>query len=247
MPETQRRAILLREWQGLTYKEISTELGLTQGAVETLIFRARRALAQGLEQDADSWKRRLRRGADVGGVFACVKALLGGGGAAAVKITATALAVASVAAAAATTEGPKHDAYQLSLGKQPAPMTIHVTRAAAPRTEALTSTTPAHHTTTRTGKSASSGARSLPKPVSLPTSQATEATHAPASDASSAPTPTPEPGQTEPTPAPPAATIAAPPPAPPSDNGKGKKDERAPGKSGKPEKPEKPEKPGKDK
>ena len=145
MPETQRRAILLREWQGLTYKEISTELGLTQGAVETLIFRARRALAQGLEQDADTWKRRLRRGADVGGVFACVIALLGGGGAAAVKITATALAVASVAAAAATTEGPKHDAYQLSLGKQPAPMTIHVTRAAAPRTEALTSTTPAHH------------------------------------------------------------------------------------------------------
>jgi DNA-directed RNA polymerase specialized sigma subunit, sigma24 homolog len=59
MPETQRRAILLREWQGLTYKEISTELGLTQGAVETLIFRARRALAQGLEQDADTWKRRL--------------------------------------------------------------------------------------------------------------------------------------------------------------------------------------------
>jgi RNA polymerase sigma factor (sigma-70 family) len=64
MPENQRRAILLREWQGLTYREISTELGLTQGAVETLIFRARRALAQGLEQDADTWKRRLRRGAD---------------------------------------------------------------------------------------------------------------------------------------------------------------------------------------
>ena len=141
-------------------------------------------------------------------------ALLGGGGAAAVKITATALAVASVAAAAATTEGPKHDAYQLSLGKQPAPMTIHVTRAAAPRTEALTSTTLAHHTATRTGKSASSGARSLPKPVSLPPSQAAEATHAPASDTSSAPTPTPEPAQTEPTPAPPAATIAAPAPAP---------------------------------
>ena len=146
MPETQRRAILLREWQGLTYKEISTELGLTQGAVETLIFRARRALAQGLEQDADTWKRRLRRGADVGGVFACVKALLGGGGAAAVKITATALAVATTAVAAATTEGPKQDAYHLSLGKQPAPTTIHVTRAAAPRTAALTSTTLAHYT-----------------------------------------------------------------------------------------------------
>src|SRR5437762_12721547 len=44
MPENQRRAILLREWQGLTYREISDELGLSQAAVETLIFRARRAL-----------------------------------------------------------------------------------------------------------------------------------------------------------------------------------------------------------
>jgi RNA polymerase sigma factor (sigma-70 family) len=75
MPETQRRAILLREWQGLTYREISTELGLSQAAVETLIFRARRALAQGLEQDADTWKRRLRRGADAGGAVACITAL----------------------------------------------------------------------------------------------------------------------------------------------------------------------------
>ena len=229
MPEAQRRAILLREWQGLTYKEISTELGLTQGAVETLIFRARRALAQGLEQDADTWKRRLRRGADVGGVFACVKALLGGGGAAAVKITATALAVATTAVAAATTEGPKQDAYHLSLGKQPAPTTILVTRAAAPRSTALTSTTLAHYTAIRTGGFASSGARSLPKPVSLPTSQAAEATHAPAPDTSPAPTPTPtpEPAQTEPTPPPAAVTIAAPAPAP-SDNGKSKKDERTP-------------------
>jgi RNA polymerase sigma factor (sigma-70 family) len=67
MPENQRRAILLREWQGLMYREISNELGLSQAAVETLIFRARRALAQGLEQDADTWKKRLRRGADARG------------------------------------------------------------------------------------------------------------------------------------------------------------------------------------
>ena len=54
MPENQRRAILLREWQGLTYREISAELGLSQAAVETLIFRARRSLAQGLEQYDES-------------------------------------------------------------------------------------------------------------------------------------------------------------------------------------------------
>jgi RNA polymerase sigma-70 factor (ECF subfamily) len=48
MPEQQRRAILLREWQGLSYREIAEELELSQSAVETLIFRARRSLAQGL-------------------------------------------------------------------------------------------------------------------------------------------------------------------------------------------------------
>ncbi len=109
MPENQRRAILLREWQGLTYREISSELGLSQAAVETLIFRARRALAQGLEQDADTWKKRLRRGADVGGAIACVKTLLGGGGAAAIKLGATAAVVATAAVSAASAPlAPKH-------------------------------------------------------------------------------------------------------------------------------------------
>jgi hypothetical protein len=49
MPEQQRRAILLREWQGLSYREVASELGLTQSAVETLLFRARRSLAHALE------------------------------------------------------------------------------------------------------------------------------------------------------------------------------------------------------
>ena len=73
MPENQRRAILLREWQGFSYREISSELGVSQAAVETLIFRARRALAQGLEQDADTWERRLRPGAGAGGAVASIK------------------------------------------------------------------------------------------------------------------------------------------------------------------------------
>ena len=48
MPENQRRAILLREWQGLSYKEIAAEMRLSQAAVETLLFRARRSLAGAL-------------------------------------------------------------------------------------------------------------------------------------------------------------------------------------------------------
>jgi len=53
MPETQRRALLLREWQGLSYAEIGQTLGLSQSAVETLLFRARRSLANRLTTAAD--------------------------------------------------------------------------------------------------------------------------------------------------------------------------------------------------
>ena len=143
MPENQRRAILLREWQGLTYREISDELGLSQAAVETLIFRARRALAQGLEQDADTWKKRLRRGADAGGAIACAKTLLGGGGAAAIKISTTAAVVATAAVAAVSAPvAPKHVAAHHPLvakAKKPA--------AAVTRTSRTFASTPAVRST----------------------------------------------------------------------------------------------------
>ena len=101
MPEQQRRAILLREWQGLSYREIAEELEVTQSAVETLIFRARRSLAAGLEQP-DSVKtpkrksfRRALHAFDLGTVAAAFKALLAGS--AAVKATAAAVAVTAAA------------------------------------------------------------------------------------------------------------------------------------------------------
>src|SRR5213075_3173837 len=83
MPENQRRAILLREWQGLSYREIGEELGLSQAAVEMLIFRARRALAGALEQpdEARAKRRRVGRGITVGGLLSALKTLFGGGAA----------------------------------------------------------------------------------------------------------------------------------------------------------------------
>jgi RNA polymerase sigma factor (sigma-70 family) len=54
IPERQRRALLLREFQGLSYEEIAAELDVTVAAVETLIFRARRSVAEQLEQSATS-------------------------------------------------------------------------------------------------------------------------------------------------------------------------------------------------
>jgi RNA polymerase sigma factor (sigma-70 family) len=223
MPENQRRAILLREWQGLTYREISAELGLTQAAVETLIFRARRALAQGLEQDADTWKKRLRRGADVGGAIAFVKALLGGGGAAAVKVAATALAVAATTVAA-TTEVPRH-AHQPPAAK-PTPPATHVTHlnTATIASSAVTSTSPVGHVTST---------RTLPRPVALPASHPEDATAASTpAQISSAPESPPAPAPSHAAPAlPPAASSTAPTPAPADHghgNGKGKKADRTP-------------------
>jgi RNA polymerase sigma factor (sigma-70 family) len=100
MPETQRRAILLREWQGLSYREIGAELELSQGAVETLIFRARRSLAAGLQEPPERMKRRLLRGLDLGSLVAGLKALLVGGSAAAKVAAAVAVVSATTVVAA---------------------------------------------------------------------------------------------------------------------------------------------------
>jgi hypothetical protein len=45
LPERQRRALLLRDWRGLSYDEIATELDSSYQAVETLLFRARKSVA----------------------------------------------------------------------------------------------------------------------------------------------------------------------------------------------------------
>jgi hypothetical protein len=90
MPENQRRAILLREWQGLSYREIADELELSQAAVETLIFRARRTLAARLEGAEPAPRRRLARAFDASSALAALKTFLGG---AAAKLAATAAAL----------------------------------------------------------------------------------------------------------------------------------------------------------
>jgi RNA polymerase sigma-70 factor (ECF subfamily) len=51
MPVNLRQAILLREWQGLSYAEIAVAMDTTVSAVETLIFRARKHLAGALEPE----------------------------------------------------------------------------------------------------------------------------------------------------------------------------------------------------
>ena len=49
IPPTQRQALVLRELEGRSYAEIGELLGVSQSALEALIFRARRSLAEELE------------------------------------------------------------------------------------------------------------------------------------------------------------------------------------------------------
>ena len=49
IPDLQREALVLRELEGRSYKEIASILGSSVTALETLIFRARRSLAEELE------------------------------------------------------------------------------------------------------------------------------------------------------------------------------------------------------
>lgn len=90
MPENQRRALLLREWRGLSYGEIAADLETSRSAVEALVFRARRSLAERLTRD-DRQDGRLLRGLDAGSLVAGAKSLFAGS---AVKLAAAAAALA---------------------------------------------------------------------------------------------------------------------------------------------------------
>jgi RNA polymerase sigma-70 factor (ECF subfamily) len=94
IPTRQRKALLLREFQGYSYEEISSELGISVAAVETLLFRARRAVAQQLEQSGTTSRKQR------GGVAASAVELfrwLFGGAAAPLKLAAVTAAVATTA------------------------------------------------------------------------------------------------------------------------------------------------------
>jgi RNA polymerase sigma-70 factor (ECF subfamily) len=97
MPELQRRAILLREWRGLSYKEIAAELELSNAAVETLIFRARRSLAE-LLGGRPAPKRARQFAFEFGSMVAAAKAFLGSGTAAKVAAGLAAAVIATTVA-----------------------------------------------------------------------------------------------------------------------------------------------------
>jgi RNA polymerase sigma-70 factor (ECF subfamily) len=163
LPPNQQRAILLREWQGLSYREIAAQLDLTEGAVETLLFRARRSLARKLDRS------RGRTWGTLGSLGAWAKSLFAG---TAAKVAATAAVVAGIAVATPAVQ------HELGSGKthasKPAAATHRaVVRAPEPRPPTITGTRPAKkaRTTGRKGHVRGTVPRTGPKRTPPPGSQ----------------------------------------------------------------------------
>jgi RNA polymerase sigma factor (sigma-70 family) len=97
LPVQQRRALLLREWRGLSYAEIANELGMSQSAVETLLFRARRRFARELRDGRDEAR---RDGLDLASLLGWAKSIFTAG---VPKLAAASLAVGTIGAVTAST------------------------------------------------------------------------------------------------------------------------------------------------
>jgi RNA polymerase sigma-70 factor (ECF subfamily) len=130
IPDGQRRAFVLRELRGLSYREIAGEIGTSVAAVETLIFRARRSLARALDAGA-GLKGRVAGLLDLGAVINTLKTLCGG----------TAVAkVAAVAAVVAVSTVPVSDSAQPPKRERPplvvtGEILLPVTPSAAPKSQ----------------------------------------------------------------------------------------------------------------
>jgi RNA polymerase sigma factor (sigma-70 family) len=100
LPERQRQAILLREWQGLSHGEIAERLEISHSAAETLIFRSRRSLADALENPGKRSRFKALHVLDLGALLGPLKGLLAGGAGvkAATAVTVAALTTVTVVA-----------------------------------------------------------------------------------------------------------------------------------------------------
>src|SRR4051812_29056802 len=181
----QRRAILLREWQGLSYREIATELALTEGAVETLLFRARRSLAQKLDRS----RGRIWGISNLGSALGWGKAVFSG---TAPQLAAATLVIAAGATAASPVVSLHRSARPASVRLKPAAAKLAVP---AGRSRVVAAHTPQRATPRRLVQHHRRPGVSAPR--------------APPAAPASPPVPAPQP------PAPPPAPVPAPPPPPP--------------------------------
>ncbi len=142
LPDQQRRAILLRDWRGLSYDEVAAQLGVSRAAVETLIFRGRRTLAELLREEPRETKRRLAALGNLGSIFSAIKTAFTGAAAAtkiaaAVSVTAIAVGGAGVAVTAPAAPAPSKPSVVRTPAPAPAPVAASPHTSSAPTTHDL--------------------------------------------------------------------------------------------------------------
>jgi RNA polymerase sigma factor (sigma-70 family) len=200
LPDRQRTAILLREWQGLSYADIAEQLDLTLGAVETLLFRARRSLMRHLRGP------RARLGLlDLASAGSLLRSVLGGT-AAKVAVGAATLAVVTAPVMEHELATPAAQAERVPVVHLTPRTAAHAAAAAAPmarhespRTQASTPRRAPH-----AGRSAVVSTRRAVRPSAAATS-----TPPPPAPPATAPVPAPSP-------TPPSEDVTVPAPAPPA-------------------------------
>ena len=217
IPDGQRRAILLREWHGLSYREIAETLGTSQAAVEMLLFRARRSLAAELRGERAPVRAKVVGG--LGELLSGLKLLLGGSSAA--KLAAAAAVVVTLAAAGSDSQPGRR-----TLGARAVPAV-----ASRPQAEPRAASTPRRDAPGARGSSSARRAVLLRSTKTRPSAPATADGGAPATDpsppaapvAADPPAARPNPGDpispapspaAEPSPGPSAPRVPAPEPAP---------------------------------
>jgi RNA polymerase sigma factor (sigma-70 family) len=213
MPASQRRALLLREVQGLSYREIAEQLETSVSAVETLLFRARRSCTRELERLGRPAEKALSLGTLVTTLKSLASRCLAASGGA---------KAAAVVAAAAVTGGVIAATPQLVSGsahKRPAPAHKH-SLSSAPSSQLTSSPVAAHGSRARRkAKPAAGKLAHRPTATSTATSAA-DNTEAQATTDPEGPKPSQPHAASAPSPAPatppPAADQPQPPVTPPS-------------------------------
>jgi RNA polymerase sigma-70 factor, ECF subfamily len=206
LPEPQRRSFVLREWQGLSYAEIAVELGTTEPAVASLVFRARHALIEAL-RDERPVTRGVERVGGVASVLGWLKSLLGGSAA---KLT---LAAAVATVTVATTIAVPLTQVGNRTREQPRPQEAHPAAATSPRPKPGAAPATADHDKAAQGSTNADRrqrrASSRPSIQSAPQPPRPAAAPVPtAASASTRPSDTPAPGSTAPPPTDPVGDAA---------------------------------------
>jgi RNA polymerase sigma-70 factor (ECF subfamily) len=195
LPTQQRRAVLLRDWRGLSYDEVAGQLGVSRSCVETLIFRGRRSLAEYLRDGAAATRRKLGSLVNLGSLLSAARTVFGGG-AAATKVAAIVTVVAVSGGGVAVGESAFRGGSEPA--RPDAPLQVQAqtgqtgSATATPHRAGSSALPTASPTASRSGTRRTTPVRPAPHPASPPGASAA-AGHLPPAAESAVATPAPPP------------------------------------------------------